>query len=117
MVAPWLDEIYKPLDFSQINGYPHNKKFNQITQKLHQDIKPPEAAIFIYYLESFDRELDFQIREEDPQNLRAAQESAIKIEKNMTASKKSNQPSASRSHTRNETRSRAVNTADLLLIA
>jgi hypothetical protein len=24
MVAPWLDEIYKPLDFSNINGYPND---------------------------------------------------------------------------------------------
>jgi hypothetical protein len=36
-----------------------NKKFNQIMQRLHTDIKPPGASILIYYLHSFDGELGF----------------------------------------------------------
>lgn len=91
-----------------------NKRLKKIVQRLHADIKPPEAAILIYYFDSFDGELGFQIREKDPQNLKAAQEeSAVKIENNMTASGKTNKPSSSRANTaRTEARSRAVNTAE-----
>jgi hypothetical protein len=89
-----------------------NKRFNQITQKLHQDIKPPKATILIYYLDSFDGELGFQIREKDPQNLRVAQELAIKIEKNMMTSGKSNLLSSSKSHTKMKTQSKAINTIE-----
>jgi len=45
--------------------------------------------------------------------MKAAQESAVKIEKNMTASGKTNKPSYSRANTaRTEARSRAVTTAE-----
>jgi len=45
------------------------------------------------------------------QNLKATQELIIKIEKNMTASGKTNQPSSSRAtNAKNEMRSRAANT-------
>ena len=41
-----------------------DKLFNQIAQKLHNDIIPPETMILIYYLDAFG--LWFQISGKDP---------------------------------------------------
>jgi hypothetical protein len=30
-----------------------NKRFNELVSSMHQDIKPPESAILIYYIEAF----------------------------------------------------------------
>jgi hypothetical protein len=58
-----------------------NKRFSQIVQKLNQNIKPLEQTILIYYLDSFDGEMDFHLRQQDPQNLATTQQVAIKVEK------------------------------------
>jgi hypothetical protein len=71
-----------------------NNRFNQIVQRLHTYIKPPKTTIFIYYLDAFDGYLSFKIREKYPQNLKAAQDSTIKIDKKMIAYGKTNQPSS-----------------------
>ena len=94
-----------------------NRKFNQIVHKLHNDIKPPEATILIYYLDAFDCELGFQTWKKDPQNIKAAQYAAMKIEKNMTASGKENFPSFSKAiSSRAEPKPRAMNTIGPTLI-
>jgi hypothetical protein len=41
-----------------------DKMFSQIVQRLHENDKPPEAIVFIYYIDAFDGEIDFQIRDE-----------------------------------------------------
>jgi hypothetical protein len=51
------------------------EEFNEIVQRLYIDIKLLEAAILIYYLDAFDGELNFQLRQRDPQKLKFTQES------------------------------------------
>ena len=72
-----------------------NKKFDDLVNSLHTDIKPPAASIFIYYIEAFGGRLRYQLRDKDPTNLKA-QEVAIKIDRNMQASGKSNLPGFTR---------------------
>jgi hypothetical protein len=67
-----------------------NKKFNDLITSLHKDIKPPDASILIYYIEVFNGEMRNQLRDKEPGNLKFSQEMAIKIDKNMQASGKSN---------------------------
>jgi hypothetical protein len=31
-----------------------NEKFNSLVKSLHQDVKPPDATILIYYIEDFE---------------------------------------------------------------
>jgi ribonuclease HI/transposase InsO family protein len=73
-----------------------NKRFNELTSSMHQDIKPPESAILIYYIEAFGGEMRYQLRDKEPTDLKKAQETAIKIDKNMQASGKSNLPGFTR---------------------
>jgi hypothetical protein len=40
-----------------------NKIFNQIVETIHADIKPLEAYILIYYVDAFEGELDFHLRQ------------------------------------------------------
>jgi hypothetical protein len=67
-----------------------NKRFNELVSSMHQDIKPSESAILIYYIEAFGGEMRYQLRDKEPIDLKRAQETAIKIDKNMQASEKSN---------------------------
>ena len=60
-----------------------NNKFKDLVSDLHKDIKPNDAAIFIYYIESFIGDLRYQLRDKEPVDLKQAQELAKKIEKNM----------------------------------
>jgi hypothetical protein len=73
-----------------------NKRFNEIVSSMHTDIKPPESAILIYYIEAFGGEMRYQLRDKEPTDLKAAQETANKIDKNMQASGKSNLPGFTR---------------------
>jgi ribonuclease HI len=73
-----------------------NIKFNNVVKSLHQDVKPPDAAILIYYIEAFEGEMRYALRDKDPQNLLAAQEVAVRIEKNMLEARKSNVPGFNR---------------------
>jgi hypothetical protein len=73
-----------------------NKRFNELVSSMHQDIKPPESAILIYYIEAFSGEMRYQLRDKEPTDLKRAQETAIKIDKNMQASGKSNLPGFTR---------------------
>jgi hypothetical protein len=72
-----------------------NKKFDDLVNSLHTDIKPLAASILIYYIEAFGGELRYQLRDKDPTTLKA-QEVAIKIDRNMQASEKSNLPGFTR---------------------
>ena len=67
-----------------------NKRFNDLVKILPADIKPPEKAILIFYIQAFEGEMRYQLRDKEPTNVREAQDKAIKIEKNMQDSGKSN---------------------------
>jgi hypothetical protein len=73
-----------------------NSKFNSLLKSLHQDVKPPNAAILIYYIEAFEGEMRYALRDKDPQTLPAAQETTMKIEQNMLEARKSNIPGFSK---------------------
>ena len=49
-----------------------NDKFNNLVKSLHQDVKPPAAAILIYYIEAFEGEMRYALRDKDPGTLPAA---------------------------------------------
>jgi predicted transcriptional regulator len=53
-----------------------NKKFNELVSSMHTDIKPPDNAILIYYIEAFGGEMRYQLRDKEPTNLKAAQDIA-----------------------------------------
>ena len=80
-----------------------NKKFNDLVKSIDKKVRPPDDAILIHYMESFDGEIRYQLRDKEPTDLKDAQKKAIKIERNMQASGKSNIPgftrgTSSRSH-------------------
>jgi hypothetical protein len=63
---------------------------------MHKDIKPHESVILIYYIEAFDGQMRYQLRDKEPTDLKKTQETAIKIDKNMQALGKSNLPGFTR---------------------
>jgi hypothetical protein len=69
-----------------------NKKFNDLVKSLHQDIKPPPASILIHYMEAFEGEMRYQLRDKD----KDAQNYAVRIDKNMQDARKSNLPGFTR---------------------
>jgi hypothetical protein len=73
-----------------------NTKFNSLVKSLHADILPSDTAILIYYIEAFEGEMRYALRDKDPQTLGAAQATAMKIERNMLKAKKSNIPGFTR---------------------
>jgi hypothetical protein len=75
-----------------------NTKFNSVVKGLHQDVKPPNAAILSYYIEAFEGEMRYALRDKDPQTLPAAQETAVRIEQNMFEARKSNIPGFNRGY-------------------
>src|SRR5713101_3568451 len=75
-------------DNETVEGF--NRRFNELVKSLPQDIKPPEKAILIFYIQAFKGEMRYQLRDKEPTNFREAQDKAIKIDKNMQDSGKSN---------------------------
>ena len=73
-----------------------NKRFNDLVESLPQTIKPPDASILIHYMEAFEGEIRYQLRDKETTTLKDAQKYAIKIEKNMKDARKSNLPGFSR---------------------
>jgi hypothetical protein len=73
-----------------------NAKFNSLVKSLHDDIKPSDAAVLIYYMEAFEGEMRYALRDKDPHNLRATQATMIRIDKNMQDARKSNIPGFTR---------------------
>ena len=67
-----------------------NKRFNDLVNSMHKDIKPSEASTLIYYIEAFSGDIDYELRDKEPTSLASAQSMAINIERNMQASGKSN---------------------------
>jgi hypothetical protein len=57
-----------------------NTKFNSMVKILHDDIKHSDIAILIYYIEAFEGEMRYALRDKDPQTLEAAQATTIRIE-------------------------------------
>jgi hypothetical protein len=58
-----------------------NKKFNDLVSSLHTNIKPPDNAILIYYIEAFGGEMRYQLRDKKPTNLKIAQEMETRLKK------------------------------------
>ena len=73
-----------------------NKKFTDLVSRLHKDIKPLDASILIYYIEAFEGEMIYRLRDKEPTTLHGSMETTEKIDKNMQASGKSNLPGFSR---------------------
>ena len=69
-----------------------NTKFRRVVVGLHDDIKPNNSSILIYYIESVTGDLRYQLRDKEHVDLRAAQIIAEKIETNMQSFGKSNIP-------------------------
>ena len=63
---------------------------------MHKDIKPSKASTLIYYIEAFSGDFDYELKDKEPTSLANAQSMAIKIERNMQASGKSNIPGFTR---------------------
>jgi hypothetical protein len=63
---------------------------------LHRDIKPSDAAILIYYIEAFEGEMRYALRDKYPQTLEATQNIAIRVEQNLLEARKSNIPGFTR---------------------
>jgi hypothetical protein len=73
-----------------------NKKFNDLVKSLPTTIKPSDTAILTYYMEAFEGEMRYHIRDKDPQNIKDAQAFAVWIDKNMQDARNSNIPGFSR---------------------
>jgi hypothetical protein len=73
-----------------------NKRFNDLLKSLPKNIKPSHTTILIYYMEAFEGEMRYQLRDKDPQTLRNAQVITVRIDKNMQDARKSNIPGFSR---------------------
>jgi hypothetical protein len=73
-----------------------NTKFNNLVKSIHRDIKPTDAAILIHYIEAFEGEIRYALRDKDPQNLDEAQKIAIRVEQNLLEARKSNIPGFTR---------------------
>jgi hypothetical protein len=67
-----------------------NTKFNNLVKSLHNEIKPSYTTILIYYIEAFEGDMRYSLRDKDPQTLGAAQETTVRIEQNMLEARKSN---------------------------
>jgi hypothetical protein len=65
-------------------------------KSLHDDIKPSDVAVLIYYMEAFEGEMRYALRDKDPQNLKEARATTIRIYKNMQDARKSNIPGFTR---------------------
>ena len=73
-----------------------NKKFTDLTNAIHTDYKPTAQSILVYYIEALNGEMQYQLKDKDPTTLLIAQEMAVKIDRNMQSSSKSNIPSYTR---------------------
>jgi hypothetical protein len=73
-----------------------NEKFSNLVKNLHRDVNPPATAILMYYIEAFEGEMRYALRDKNPQTLPEAQEMAVRIEKIMLEARKSNIPSFNR---------------------
>ena len=47
-----------------------NRRFNELIKNLPQDIKPPEKAILIFYIQAFEGEMRYPLRDKEPTNVR-----------------------------------------------
>jgi len=73
-----------------------NKIFNYLVKSLPKTIKPLDASILVHYMEAFEVEIRYQLRDNELTTLKDAQKYAIKIDKNMQDARKSNLPGFSR---------------------
>jgi hypothetical protein len=73
-----------------------NTKFDNLVKNLHADIKPSTTTILIYYMEAFEGEMRYALRDKDPQDLKTTQAMAIKIDRNMQDARESNIPGFTR---------------------
>ena len=73
-----------------------NKKFMYLTKAIHTNYKPTAQSIIVYYIEALSGEMQYQLRDKDPTTFLIAQEMAVKIDRNMQSSGKSNIPGYTR---------------------
>jgi hypothetical protein len=73
-----------------------NTKFNNLVKGCHKDIKPPDAAILIYYTQAFEGEIRYALVDKEPQDLITAQKITVRVEQNLLESRKSNIPGFTR---------------------
>jgi hypothetical protein len=66
-----------------------NKKFSDLVKSLSQTIKPLDTSILIHYMEAFEGEIRYQLRDKEPTTLKDAQKYAIRIDKNRQDARKS----------------------------
>jgi hypothetical protein len=67
-----------------------NAKFDQLLKSLHDDINPSKATISIYYMEAFEGEMRYALRDKDPQDLKTTQAMDTRIDKNMQDARRYN---------------------------
>ena len=60
-----------------------NKKLNDLISRMHRDIKPLDASILIYYIEAFEGEMRYQLRDKEPTTIQGAMQIVEKIERNI----------------------------------
>ena len=69
-----------------------NKKFTDMTNAIHTDYKPTAQSILLYYIEALSGEMQYQLKDKDSNTLLISQEMAVKTDRNMQFSGKSNIP-------------------------
>jgi hypothetical protein len=81
--------------FFILEGYDHLKRqlgetiqhfssrFNQVYHSMPDDIKPPPSLALLHYLDAFDLEMEFHLRERNSTTLEEMQSSAIGVEANL----------------------------------
>lgn len=58
-------------------------RFNQVYHSMPANIKPPPGLALLHYLNAFDPEMEFQLRERNTKTLEEMQDSAIAMEANL----------------------------------
>ena len=76
-----------------------NQRFTELSNVIASTYKPPSPSILVYYIEALNGNMQYQIRDKEPSTLLNAQETAVKIDRNMQSSGESNLHGYSRSST------------------
>ena len=58
-------------------------RFNQVYNSMPVDIRPPLGLALLHYPDSFDLEMEFQLRERNTTTLKEMKDSAISVEANL----------------------------------
>ena len=58
-------------------------RFNQVYHAIPTDIRPPPGSVHLHYLDAFDPEMEFQLRERNTASLEEMQNIAVDVETNL----------------------------------